>query len=306
MTKGNRLLGAVIVAYHPDAAALQALVLNLGRQVDHLVVVDNTPLPGGSGLAFDLPGVEVQADGVNHGIATGLNQGIRALRQRGCRFFVLSDQDSVPAPDLVAELMGGYDRLTSRGLRVGAVGAFFVDPRDGEAEPFEVVSWRGSRATRQVNEDGVVEASVLITSGCLVPLEVFDDVGLMDDSLFIDYVDFEWCFRAGAKGYGLYGIPSAAMRHTIGDDFRNVWLMGWRKKAVHSPVRVYFQNRNTLLLCRMPHIPLAWKLSRLLKRPGAIFFYLFMIDKGWQHYAAYIFRGLAHGMAGKGGPFSAS
>ena len=27
------------------------------------------------------------------------------------------------------------------------------------------------------------------------------DVGLMDESLFIDWVDFEWCWRAKSKGY---------------------------------------------------------------------------------------------------------
>lgn len=305
VNEGLSPVGAVIVAYHPDVAALQRLVENLGRQVGRLVVVDNTPLPGGAGLVFASAGVSVLADGINHGIATGLNKGIKALREQGCRFFLLSDQDSIPAPDLVLELLRGYRKLTAAGAKVAAVGAFFVDPRDGVVEPFEVLSWRGTGTSLTLNAQGVVEASVLITSGCLVPLDVLEDVGLMDDSFFIDYVDFEWCFRATDKGYGLYGIPAATMQHTIGDDFRNVWMLGWRKKAVHSPVRVYFQNRNTLLLLRLAHVPLLWKLSRLLKRPGAIFFYLFMVESGWRRYARSIFSGLGHGLLGRGGPYGA-
>jgi rhamnosyltransferase len=307
MSEEMSRIGAVIVAYHPDAEALQKLVANLAAQVSVLVVVDNTPVPGGASLQRLLPEtVAIIADGMNHGIAAGLNIGLRFLIEKGCHYFLLSDQDSIPAGNLVHELKTGHDQLYSSGKKVGAVGAFFVDPRDGHVEGFEVLRWSGTHATTTLNADGVVEASVLITSGCLVSRAVLEDVGLMDEGLFIDYVDFEWCFRGAQKGYHFYGIPAATMNHTIGDDFRRVWMMGWRKKAVHSPIRVYYQNRNTLLLLRMEHVPLAWKLSRLLKRPAAIFFYLCMVESGWRRYAHSVFSGLRDGLTGKGGPYKAA
>jgi len=52
----------------------------------------------------------------------------------------------------------------------------------------------------------VLETDMLIASGCLIPADVLRDVGLMDDALFIDHVDTDWCMRARARGYRLLGV----------------------------------------------------------------------------------------------------
>lgn len=51
----------------------------------------------------------------------------------------------------------------------------------------------------------------------LIRRSVFERVGVLDERLFIDYVDTEWCLRCAAQGITVRIIPAASMTHSIGD-----------------------------------------------------------------------------------------
>ncbi len=55
--------------------------------------------------------------------------------------------------------------------------------------------------------DGFVEADFLIASGCLTPIESFDAIGLLNDDMFIDYVDIEWGCAHANKAI-IVSVPS--------------------------------------------------------------------------------------------------
>lgn len=46
----------------------------------------------------------------------------------------------------------------------------------------------------------------LIIFGLLILLVLLDCVGLMDELLFIDNIDMDWCFWVMVVGLGLYGV----------------------------------------------------------------------------------------------------
>lgn len=74
----------------------------------------------------------------------------------------------------------------------------------------------------------------------------------MDETLFIDYVDTEWCLRMHAHGYNVYITPNVVMKHEIGD--AHIQLLGV-VVPVHSPWRRYYRVRNGFYLFKMKHIP---------------------------------------------------
>jgi len=39
----------------------------------------------------------------------------------------------------------------------------------------------------------------------------------MNEDLFIDWVDFEWCWRARKKGYKIIGNANVVITHQLGD-----------------------------------------------------------------------------------------
>lgn len=263
--KLNAIAAAVIVAYEPDRDALRALVLSLADQVTSIIVVDNSPASDERVpvLLRSLRDVRVTLIrlGTNRGVAEALNIGIHAARAAGATHILLSDQDSRPAPDMVGELLSGLDSL-GREHAVGAVGPTYTDTTSGLTFPFQTLApgrFFYSHAA-PTPERPCVEALTLITSGTLIPVDVLDRVGLMREDFFIDHVDAEWCFRARAAGYKLFGIGSATMYHRLGDASLRVWYMGWRTESAYSPVRVYYRVRNFVALCKSTYVPAGVKI----------------------------------------------
>jgi rhamnosyltransferase len=257
---------AVVVTYQPDIEVLATLLEALSPQVAHIHIVDNTR-DEDARVAQLCAGMEsgnvtLTRLGDNLGIAKALNVGIGLARQAGATRVLLSDQDSLPAPDMVARLLATLSRLRARGRKVGAVSPTFTDQNTGITFAFQV-DIPGKFFYGHVRPDARhqdIEALTLITSGMLAPIEAIDDVGLMREDFFIDHVDIDWCHRARAKGWELYGTSNATMFHRMGDDFLRVWYFGWRRESAYSPLRMYYRIRNFVVLCRSAAIPWRWKL----------------------------------------------
>jgi len=261
---GDRVI-AIVVAFQPFGEALISLIASLSPQVASIIIVDNTPgdspvsgLIERSGLA----NVDLHALGDNLGIAMGLNEGLRQAVSRGATHVLLSDQDSLPSEGMVSGLLQAMELAGAEGIRVAAVGPTFIDRNTGITFPFQakVPGKFFYGHVMPTEERPVVEALTLITSGKLVPVEALSDVGWMRDDLFIDKVDIEWCLRARARGWHVFGTCLAYMNHTMGDGDLDVWYFGWRKETDYSPLRVYYQVRNYIALCREGWIDLRWKI----------------------------------------------
>lgn len=249
---------AVVVTYHPDTKLLAAQLEALQVQARCVVVVDNaTPGPSVRALCGERPNVELLALGGNAGLAAALNAGIAAARaKQDIAYVLLMDQDSVPEPGMVTALKAALHRQ-SRHVRVAAVGTRFRDPREGVDAPFVRVRFPINRQLHCSGACDEVACDFLITSGSLVPLEVLDRVGGMDESLFIDNVDLEWCFRATSRGYALFGVCGARMLHHHGAARHRLPGVP-RGVVVHTPRRLFYMMRNRVLLYRRVYTPRRW------------------------------------------------
>lgn len=259
---------AVVVTFKPAIAPLEELLRSLMPQVAHTIIVDNSPaqdrefqnLIDSSG-SDELTLISL---GANYGVAKGLNIGIEQTRAKGADFVLLSDQDSLPAADMVARLLDGYQRVSQGRVSVAAIGPAFTDIHTGTTFPFQAnipgKFFYGHVRPSVENPD--VEALTIITSGTLIPISVLETVGAMREDLFIDKVDLEWCLRARAKGFSVYGTGSARMFQRLGEHHLRVWWLRWRNESAYSPTRIYYQVRNFFALCRFRYIPLSWKLRQ--------------------------------------------
>ena len=281
----------VIVTYHPTAEMLQALLDAVRPQLTRLVIVDN-----GSEFNFAKVLAERAIDlvelGDNFGIAHAQNVGIEHARSHGAELVLLMDQDSVPAPDMVHKLHTTLGNLASSGLQVAAVGPSYLDERQGEAAPFVYLDGLKLRRRVQIGGEDIAEADFLIASGCLIPIQVLDAVGPMTDELFIDYVDIEWGLRARQLGYRSYGVYSARMMHTLGDEwveFRD------RRVPVHSPLRHYYHARNAIWLVRRPWISAQWRLVLLWRLIRQSLFFSVFVPQRFEH-AKMMSLGVWHGL----------
>lgn len=250
---------AVIVSFHPDVEALHALIEQLLSQGTAVVVVDN-----GSEMATVermLTGANDKVHWIclpeNRGVAAAQNLGIRLARLQQMSHVLLLDQDSRPAEDMVGRLIEAWAHLQSAGRQPAVVGPRYTDERQDNPPPF--ISTRWGRLVRQRRRSGELtcEVDYLISSGSLIALPVLDEVGPMDEGLFIDYVDIDWGWRARSRGFQCFGAWEASMAHDLGDEPVVLW---GRAIPVRSPERYYYMFRNALVVLRRAYVPWRWRI----------------------------------------------
>jgi len=71
---------------------------------------------------------------------------------------------------------------------------------------------------------------------------------MFDEQLFIDFVDHDYCLRANSMGYRVLEAENCYMIHQIGDEREFKTLFGVKRKTFHSPQRIYFMVRNSMLV----------------------------------------------------------
>jgi rhamnosyltransferase len=290
---------ATIVSYEPDRDALGDLVETLVAGGIDVLIVDNSESETGRVSSHAMAaayGADFVGNPLNVGVAAAQNVGLRVARERGLPYVLLLDQDSTLRVDTVERLVAALVRLREAGEPAAAVGASFVDPRSGYEAPFAQL--RHVRMNKLRPTPGApAECDVLISSGCLLALDAVERIGLLDESLFIDYVDFEWCLRAQSAGYKLFGVADATMDHTIGD--ASITVLG-RVITLHSPVRNYYFIRNALLFARKPYLTLRWRIH-LLYRVVAQFVLFGLLCPQRLRRTGWMLRGLWDGVLGRAG-----
>lgn len=258
---------AVVVTYQPILEVLDQLLNALVPQVTSVVLVDN-------GSQVDLEtwkherqthAIKVLLLGENRGIAAAHNEGIQWARNLGTEFVLLMDQDSIPAHDMVVRLRSTYTELVEKGVLVAALGPRYRDSDNGTLSQFVRVGVLGFTLIDCSSENSDVEADFLISSGMLLPLTAIGIVGLMDEDLFIDHVDTEWCFRAKSNGFQLFGVGGAVMTHALGEQRKEIWFLRRRIVPFHNPFRYYYIFRNSILLYRRSYMPRNWKLADMIR-----------------------------------------
>jgi rhamnosyltransferase len=209
-------------------------------------------------------------NGENQGLASAQNQGVRWAAERGFTHVFMLDQDSEPDGDCVERLLQALRGLAEKGVPVGTVGPRVLDNRTGREYSFKRFTFTGIKHEYCSADSDLVPADFVIASGSLTPMQALQAVGAMDDGLFIDRIDIDWCLRAAAMGYGVYGVCSARLRHEPGERSRRVWIGRWTEAAVHSPERTYYMIRNSILLYGKAYAPLRWILNDVLWLSGVV------------------------------------
>ena len=295
-------VAAVVVTFQPDLDRLSALLDATLPQVEHIYIVDNGD---GKMLQALLPGrqrTSLIALGENRGVGAAQNVGAQAAIGAGTNYILLLDQDSVPDPGMVSALRRALQALGDSGHRVAAVG-----PRAPSREnpgAFVTFGWFRYRSTAPAERHPWVFCDLLIASGSLIPASAFQEVGPMDESLFIDKVDTEWSIRAAACGYRLAGVPSAVLKHSVGERTIRVWWFGWKHLPAHHPFRYYYIVRNCILICRRPYVGWRWRTADIRQTIGVVFVFGLAASASWLNLQM-MMRGLVDGLRTRSGPFVA-
>lgn len=212
---------AGIVTFNPELPRLKENIDAVVSQVSDLVVVDNGST---SNIRDNLEStVSVLENESNRGIAAALNQIVEWASDRGADAVILLDQDSVIEPGTVLNLTSAL----TEGVAIAS--PQIVDRNLGSDGP---------RPNRDVNYS--------ITSGSLLRVQDWRDVGGYDDRMFIDFVDFDFCLRVREAGLRIVQVGDARLLHEIGHAQR----AGKRIAYNHSSFRLRHMAQDMVYYAR--------------------------------------------------------
>lgn len=282
-------IGAIIIFYNPDPTLAPKVVDNVSRQVDEVCVVDNSEDDNKS-LLHD--GIVYKPLHGNKGIAAAQNIAIKHFEGKGFDYIISADQDTTIPDGTVGNLLRTAEDLKANGIEVGAVTPVGIDHNSGKPFTYKITK------LKDLDIDGhhLIEVYQTMNSMSLIPVKMFQEVGGMDERLFIDGVDSEWCWRATAKtGARFFYDKDVVMTHQFGSATRNI---GGHDVHITPPRRMYYQYRNFIWLSHLPYVPKRWSRINAFKYFIKIFYYTI---KGPQRrsYITNIFRGIRDGLKKK-------
>lgn len=317
---------AVVVTFNPHLGDFERLLRILRPQVDAIVVVDNCSINGDQ---VEAAARRRAANPIklpeNMGVAAAQNMGIRWALAEGASYVLLSDQDSTPSANLVTTLW----QIADANPQVAAVGPVPVDERgtDGIAAAdspptspatpenalvYSFTKWGPKR--RLIPGPGeAIWVPFALASGSLLSARALEQVGPMDEFLFIDHVDLAWGLRSGQAGFKIVVTGDAVMEHQLGDQVaflprprgpvsrRRGTRLAARRIHLHGPERNYYLVRNTLFLLRSPFLKRAWKWGYTIWLGKYVAYYALYAPGRLRRLAA-LGQGINDGLIGRGGP----
>lgn len=243
-------VSVILTTYNPDARGLLENLQSYAGQVRTVVVTDNSDSAEKqrevAQVASHFGNVQVNALFTNAGIAVAQNRGMQAAKALGSEFVIEMDQDSRLPPGYVSNLIRRFKELAGEGIKVGGIGPLAV--RKGSDEVYDGLTRSGN----------VIEVEYTLSSGFLMRFDAVDAVGLKNEDLFIDFVDWEWCWRSRERGYRIFIDTTLEISHMLGDGHKRI--LG-QSIGMPSPIRHYYQFRNFIYLLGKPFVPGRWKLK---------------------------------------------
>ncbi|WP_314853766.1 glycosyltransferase [uncultured Microbacterium sp.] len=231
----SRLIVAVIPVFRAPSSLVDR-VNALTTQVDAIVLVDDGT-HSLSRLGLESSFVHVIELDENRGIGYALNSGVERARSLGATHVLTLDQDSAPPAGYVENALDVLADAETAGVRVAAVVPDLVGDQ------------------RVLRRDGF--AFDPIQAGQLIPIDVFADIGLFRDELFIDAVDSEFSIRGEDHGFRFVVAEGQRIEHALGELVpltafgRHITIAGKPRHVLyHAPFRTYYMVRNSTILVR--------------------------------------------------------
>lgn len=229
----GKKIAAGIVLYNPDIERLKQNIKAIVHQVDELILVDNysnnLKLVQNLLKQYGDKKITIVENKENLGIATALNQMLSVAKEKNYEWCLTLDQDSVVPDNIIQVYLNFLENNINLKNKIG-----ILCPQ-----------------TEDVNKDDVMVTNnsynyieKCITSGSLTSVSKWEKVGRFDDSMFIDEVDHDFCYRLRKNSYYIIRINSIVMSHELGNiKYKNI--MGLKLKSMnHSAFRKYYIARN--------------------------------------------------------------
>jgi rhamnosyltransferase len=228
----EKLLAACVVLYNPTDSIIQGIksYLNFTNAlyiIDNSDVIDHELVEKIIGLSTKI--IYIQQN-ENIGIASALNIGARLALNAKYHWLLTMDQDSYFSG---SEFFDTWYNNIHQNAEIGLLAASYTSEYD---------RWQKEYSAHYN------EIHFVVTSGNIINLKAWKNIGGFEEKLFIDEVDHDYCLKLRKNGYRLLTSKKVLMGHIIGEFYEG--KEGKKQFTLHNPVRYYYMSRNVLYLCK--------------------------------------------------------
>ncbi len=224
---------AVIVTYFPDDDIIHRLA-KIQEQVHSIIIVDNASSIHCLSILRNFskaPEITLIENNKNMGLGKALNQAASLAIESGYEWILIFDQDTTVHPDIFSILASIY--VSGNGTFL-ILGSNYYD--NSRKRPFKKCNQKSGKL--------FIKRRTVITSGTLLNLSLYINIGGFREDYFIDSIDHEYCLRIRSQGLPIAMSCKIIMSHTIGQADST-------KKPIitfeHPAFRKYYMARNTIL-----------------------------------------------------------
>jgi rhamnosyltransferase len=281
-------IGALIIFYNPDLEVANKVICDLSIQVNKICIVDNSKQQ--CKYPFKSDKIKYIFMNGNKGIAAAQNQGIKYFIQEDYDYIISCDQDTLIGRTTIIDLLQTMEDLTKAGVPIGAIAPIGIDHYSHKKLSYSIAKIRETF----IAGHELLEVTHTMNSMSLIPVRLFKEVGGMEEDLFIDAVDCEWCWRAHyLTKVRFFYDTNILMDHRLGIATKKCSKV--YEIHITPPFRMYFQYRNYLWLIHRKYTPQKWILYNGIKYIAKIIYYtLFSSER--ISYLKHIIKGMKDGI----------
>ena len=245
-------LAAVVILFNPESIGFETIVKNISsykNYVKKVYLVDNS-MSDNSAILANIEDAEYISNRNRGGIGGAQNIGFQKALENGCDWAMTMDQDTYFEPEQVKEYfrliensVGENKTVVSYSLRAeNMTNTFYwIDPLKNVLRPFVRKIFAKKKNTK------IFSFPVrCIASSNVVKLRAWKDVGGFDESLFIDQVDYDFCYRLIERGYKILTFNSVYMNQCFGE--AHGFTLFRKHYAKYSRIRYYHCIRNAFVM----------------------------------------------------------
>lgn len=267
----GKKIAAMVVWYNPDAE-IKKNIKSYINEVDKLYIIDNSFNNNYMLLENEDSKIVYLPQYKNLGISKALNIGCELAIQEGFDWILTMDQDSVFCENSFFKIKKFLEDNNNENVGIICPRYHYIHEKlKGESKKN-------------------IELKKVITSGNLLSLNAYKNVGKFNENFFIDQVDFEYCMRLIKKNYKIVQESNSILLHSLGNSKKiNIFNLFEIDTSNHSPARRYYMTRNTMYMTKMhPEIKIKYILSLILEMIKIIFFEKEKISKLYYMYCGVI------------------
>ncbi len=224
-------MAALVVLYNPTKEQLGNLdVFSVFRK---LIVIDNSRESNLKNLSIKIGNLHFVHEPENIGLSKAYNYGLKFCQRNKIEYLMLADQDSVFDIKVILKMSNEAQKLKLNIDNFAILGLSW----------YENLNLAPKITT-------IDEQVIVFSSGSILNVKIIDKIGGFDERFYIDSVDAEISLRAMDMGYRTGKILNLGFQHGIGNP-EQIHSRLFNKDLIlydHSPIRSYYQIRNSLLI----------------------------------------------------------